>query len=250
MGNDRSTRHRLGWHTTIVPVLVLSACTAVTDSSENAAPVTPAPTFGTTTTTTVAPTITDAPGTTTTRISAADRCLSRAEFGDPAESPYVLPFSPGDGYTILQSYCSDDGSHETQLAYDFAMPLGSTVVASREGVVLDVKEDVLDDQNTRFLNHVLIEHADGTVAFYAHFQHHGALVEVGDEVAQGQEIGLSGATGRTGGPVLHFGVYATDRIIEGSDVPVVFSNTEGPLDQLGGPRQWSFYEALPYEADA
>ncbi len=174
-----------------------------------------------------------------------DRCLERAEFGDPAESPYALPFPAGDGYSILQSYCHDDGSHETQLAYDFAMPIGSIVVAARGGIVVDVKEDVADDAHTRHLNYVVVEHDDGTAGFYAHLQHEGTLVEVGDEVTQGQEIGLSGATGRTGGPVLHFGVYLTFPPIDDRDVPVVFSNSDGPLDARGGLREGSFYRALP-----
>ena len=76
-------------------------------------------------------------------VSLKKRCLRRAEFGDAADSPYVLPYPPGDGYTVIQSYCHDDGSHENQLAYDFAMPLGSTVVASRSGVVI---EPMLTDQ--------------------------------------------------------------------------------------------------------
>lgn len=174
-----------------------------------------------------------------------ERCLRRAVFENPAASPYVLPYPPGEGYTIIQSYCNDDGSHESQLAYDFAMPLGSLVVAARGGVVVEVKEDVPNDEYSRFLNQVLIRHDDGTVGFYAHLQHLGALVEVGDEVDQGDEIGLSGATGRTGGPVLHFGVFSTWPPLEGRDEPVVFRNADGPTDKRGGLRQGSFYRATP-----
>jgi len=192
-------------------------------------------------------TTTEPPATTTTSMALVERCLARAEFDKAADSPYVLPFPPGDGYSIIQSYCNDDGSHENQLAYDFAMPLGSIVAAARGGVVVDVKEDVADDAHTRYLNYVVIEHDDGTAGFYAHLQHDGALVEVGDEVTQGQEIGLSGATGRTGGPVLHFGVYSAFPPVDDRDVPVVFSNRDGPLDARGGLREGSFYRALPYD---
>lgn len=186
----------------------------------------------------------------TTRMALVDRCLARAEFGDPAESPYVLPFPPGDGYTIIQSYCHDDGSHENQLAYDFAMPLGSTVVAARGGIVADAMEDVLDDAHTRHLNYVVIRHDDGTAGFYARLKHAGAFVDLGDEVVQGQEIGLSGATGRTGGTVLHFGVCATFPPIDDRDVPVVFSNSDGMLDARGGLLEGGFYRAVEYDADA
>lgn len=192
------------------------------------------------------PTTTTAEPTTTTTRPRTDneRCLSRADFGDPAESPYVLPYPPGEGYTVIQSYCHHEGSHDGQLAYDFTMPLGSTVVAARSGVVVEVKEDVEDDANTRFLNYVLVKHDDATVAFYAHLQHDGALVEVGDEVASGEPIALSGATGRTGGPVLHLGVYFSYPPIEGRDQPIVFNNAEGPLDSRGGLKEGTFYRAL------
>ena len=32
-------------------------------------------------------------------------CLSRASFGDPASSPWVLPYPVGSGFDCTQSYC-------------------------------------------------------------------------------------------------------------------------------------------------
>jgi len=109
--------------------------------------------------------------------------------------------------------------------------------------VVEVKQDVPDDENSRHLNYVMIRHEDGTVGFNAHLQHLGALVAEGDEITQGHEIALSGATGRTGGPVLHFGVFFSWPPVEGRDEPISFSNTDGPLDSIGGLREGSFYEA-------
>jgi murein DD-endopeptidase MepM/ murein hydrolase activator NlpD len=225
--------------------MLLGACTGDTAPSTTTR-AKPVAITTTSLSTTVPPTTTTAEPTTTTTRPRTDneRCLSRADFGDPAESPYVLPYPPGEGYTVIQSYCHHEGSHDGQLAYDFTMPLGSTVVAARSGVVVEVKEDVEDDANTRFLNYVLVKHDDATVAFYAHLQHDGALVEVGDEVASGEPIALSGATGRTGGPVLHLGVYFSYPPIEGRDQPIVFNNAEGPLDSRGGLKEGTFYRAL------
>ncbi|MFH1330223.1 MAG: M23 family metallopeptidase [Actinomycetota bacterium] len=147
---------------------------------------------------------------------------------------------------MLQSYCTDDGRHETQLAYDFFMPLGSPVVAARAGVVREVVENVADDAHTSRLNYLLIAHEDGTVAFYAHLQQDGALVAVADEVVAGEPIALSGASRRThGSGVLHFGVYRSYPPREERDLPVSFSNAEGPLDARGGLRSGAFYRALP-----
>lgn len=172
-----------------------------------------------------------------------ERCLGRAAFADPDGAEYVLPFPPGTGYSVIQSYCSDDGSHENQLAYDFGMPIGSTIVAARTGTVIEVKEDIVDRAPTSKLNYLLVRHDDGTVAFYAHLTQDGALVEVGQEVESGQVIALSGETGRTGGPVLHFGVYSSYPPIEGRDLPVSFSNADGQLDPIGGLFAGGFYWA-------
>ena len=221
----------------VVAALIVLGC-----SSQDATPPTSAP-APTTTTSTVAPETASTTTTTAAPLTDHDRCLRRAVFEDQASSPYVLPYPAGDGYSIIQSYCHDDGSHENQLAYDFAMPVGSVVVAARGGVVVEVKEDVPDDENSRHFNYVMIRHEDGTVGFYAHLQHLGAGVAEGDEVNQGDEIAHSGATGRTAGPVLHFGVYFSWPPVEGRDEPISFSNADGPLDANGGLREGSFYKA-------
>ena len=53
-------------------------------------------------------------------------------------------------------------------------------------------------------NFVRILHDDGTMAIYAHLATNGVLARVGQRVNAGQQIGLSGNTGFTTGPHLHF----------------------------------------------
>ncbi|MDJ0954529.1 MAG: M23 family metallopeptidase, partial [Acidimicrobiia bacterium] len=161
----------------VLSCLALGAgCSADVVAVSSAAPPTTMVT-STSSTTTAPQRTTSAPAPAT--LTDHDRCLRRAEFGKPGDSEYVLPFPPGSGYSIVQSYCHDDGSHENQLAYDFAMPLGSTVVASRAGDVIEVKDDVPDDEHSRHLNYILIRHSDNTVGFYAHLAHLGSLVAEG-----------------------------------------------------------------------
>ena len=220
----------------LASVVVLVGCASAAESE----PVTPSTLATTSTTATVAV----AESTTTSRpLTAVERCLRRAVFSDPDLADYVLPYPPGTGYSVIQSYCNDDGSHENQLAYDFGMPIGSDVVAARGGTVIELKEDVADRAPTSQLNYLLIRHGDGTIGFYAHLTADGALVEVGDGVAQGQVIALSGETGRTGGPVLHFGVYPSYPPVEGFDLPVTFANADGQLDPRGGLFEGGFYWA-------
>ena len=175
-------------------------------------------------------------------------CLERAVFGDPAGSLYTLPYPVGEEYWISQSYCFSEGGHRNQLAYDFDMPVGAEVLASRAGVVKEVKQDSPDTGRGRGLhNYVFIQHDDGTVAFYAHLMLDGVAVKPGDEVEPGEFIAFAGNSGLTGGPHLHFGVYQYWPPREGADVPVNFRNASGQHDSRGGLAIWRLFEALPVE---
>jgi murein DD-endopeptidase MepM/ murein hydrolase activator NlpD len=55
-------------------------------------------------------------------------------------------------------------------------------------------------------NFIRILHDDGSMALYAHLAVDGVLVRIGQEVTAGQRIGLSGNTGFSTGPHLHFAV--------------------------------------------
>jgi murein DD-endopeptidase MepM/ murein hydrolase activator NlpD len=57
-------------------------------------------------------------------------------------------------------------------------------------------------------NIIRILHNDGTMALYAHLKPEGVLVRVGQRVRKADVIGLSGNTGFSAGPHLHFVVQA------------------------------------------
>jgi len=180
----------------------------------------------------------------------AKTCLERAVFGDPATSPYILPYPVGEAYEVVQSYCAQNNSHRNQLAYDFLMPIGVHLVAARTGVVVELVEDQPDAEPggnpSGTHNHINIQHPDGSVAFYAHLKEMSVLVRVGDHVTAGDTIGLSGNSG-TSTPHLHFGVYRTWPPVEGDDLPVNFRNAQGSLDSKGGLAAGVTYLALPVQ---
>ncbi len=174
-------------------------------------------------------------------------CLGRANFGEPQNSKYILPYRVGAAYPVYQSYCWSTGGHRNQLAYDFTMPIGDTVISSRDGIVREVKEDSPDDgQGYGEHNYIYIQHEDGTLAFYAHLKQFSVEVQVGDTVEIGQYIALSGNSGQSGEPHLHIGVYENYPPVEGVDVPINFRNAQGPLDSRNGLIRGEIYKALPY----
>jgi murein DD-endopeptidase MepM/ murein hydrolase activator NlpD len=87
------------------------------------------------------------------------------------------------------------------------MPIGSPIIAARSGEVVHVVE--VHDNGTRKPgeeNVVVIKHSDGTFGRYYHLTKEGVLVTVGQSVKQGQRIALSGDSGASAGPHLHFDV--------------------------------------------
>jgi murein DD-endopeptidase MepM/ murein hydrolase activator NlpD len=113
------------------------------------------------------------------------------------------------------------------------MPIGTDVLAMRAGVVVRTQESYFDGDTTPgHENYVFVQHDDGTVARYVHFTNGGALVEVDDAVTQGQRIGLSGHTGNSSGPHLHFDITRSccagppdnNALPAGETLPLTFSN--------------------------
>lgn len=164
---------------------------------------------------------------------------------DQAASPYVLPYGVGSTFVVGQGNCSE-GSHgplsAVAYAYDLLMPIGTPVVAARDGEVILVEERYRDDDHVAgHENFVNVAHADGTIAAYVHLTGDGALVQVGDRVRRGQAIGLSGNTGDSSAPHLHFHVQACSGC---GTSAVTFRNTRPhPM----GLQQGQSYTAEPYE---
>ena len=158
---------------------------------------------------------------------------------------YALPYKSGRSYRVLQGFGSRF-SHTGIEAYaiDFDMPEGTPVHAARAGVVAHLEEShdrgCWEDGCGRYANYVVILHTDGTTGEYYHLKYNGALVEVGDSVARGQIIGLSGNTGHSTKPHLHFAVYRATDWGRTQSIPVRFQSADGIIER---PRRGGRYQA-------
>lgn len=168
------------------------------------------------------------------------------DYPDPAESPYALPYPPGESYVVSQSACNPLGGHRNRIAVDFMMPIGAEIVAARSGEVIEAVSGYVDGDLTRGRNNrILVRHEDGSIAWYAHLQHRSLGVEVGEVVDQGQMIARCGNTGNTGNlPHLHFEVFGEHAYEYADAIPVSFTNAEGHLDDRGGMIAGRSYRAL------
>jgi len=110
---------------------------------------------------------------------------------------FIMP-AKGYNYGILHNYN----------AVDIANACGTPVVAAAAGVVIPDPNipEIVGGWNGGYGNFVLIQHTfgNGVSTRYAHLEQ--VLVQVGDVVQQGQEIGLMGETGDATGCHVHFEV--------------------------------------------
>ena len=84
---------------------------------------------------------------------------------------------------------------------DFGVSSGTPVYAADDGVVIKTA-----NLTTSYGTYVVIQHAGGLQTWYAHGTRGSILVSAGQTVSRGQQIMLSGNTGNSTGPHLHFEV--------------------------------------------
>lgn len=89
---------------------------------------------------------------------------------------------------------------------DVGVPIGTTVRASRAGQVITA------GWVGGYGNCVIIDHGDGVTTRYGHLSE--VTVSVGQYVDQGQQVALSGNTGRSTGPHLHFEIRINGEAVD------------------------------------
>ena len=149
-------------------------------------------------------------------MSRADVQLGRVDADHDDGYLYRLPYGDDVTFPIIQGYDAKLSHHGAErYTLDFGMPVGTPVHAARDGVVVLV-EDSHDvgcarEECGRFANFVVVLHSDGTTGEYFHLARGSVRVRPGERVARGQWLALSGNTGFSTAPHLHFGVYRTGR---------------------------------------
>lgn len=120
---------------------------------------------------------------------------TRSNTGKSEAFSFIVPIDGGVTSSGFGDVVDRTSIHK---GHDWAVPSGTNVKASEKGVV------ELAYYSDSYGYNVLIRHNESLETRYAHMS--VLYVEQGDSVEQGQILGLSGNTGDSTGPHLHFEV--------------------------------------------
>ncbi|MEU3604637.1 LysM peptidoglycan-binding domain-containing M23 family metallopeptidase [Streptomyces sp. NPDC035033] len=129
-----------------------------------------------------------------TRASRSAERAAAPAAAQPASTGWVAPVSGGVSTPYRASGSMWSSGYHT--GADFIASSGTTVRAVGAGTVVSA------GWSGAYGNEVVIQHADGNYSQYAHLS--SLSVSAGQSVSGGQQIGLSGSTGNSTGPHLHF----------------------------------------------
>jgi murein DD-endopeptidase MepM/ murein hydrolase activator NlpD len=135
------------------------------------------------------------------------------ERGTKIPPTYIKPISGGRlSSNFGRRTAPTKGASSYHKGIDWSTPVGTAVMASSAGTVVKA------GWGSGYGYVVYIDHADGRQTRYGHLSK--VLVSVGQTVSQGQKIALSGNTGVSTGPHVHFEI-----LIGGSQVdPLKYLN--------------------------
>ena len=121
--------------------------------------------------------------------------------GTKVKPRYILPV---ENYVFTSGFGPRWGT--THCGIDLAVPTGTSVKAAADGNVIQ------SGWNGGYGISVYIQHDDGSITRYGHMSE--TLVSVGQRVSQGDLIGLSGSTGDSTGPHVHFEIRIDDQAVD------------------------------------
>lgn len=149
--------------------------------------------------------------------NAANLTMPDSGGGKLSSTGWTLPVSGAPGTPYRQKGSAWSSGYHTGV--DFPVPTGTAIKAAGPGVVHSA------GWAGAYGNEVVIKHEDGKYSQYAHMAG-TPLVKAGQKVEGGQQIGVSGESGNTFGPHLHFEIRTGPRY--GSDIsPIAYLRTRG-----------------------
>jgi hypothetical protein len=199
---------------------------------------------------------------------------------EPAPTQYLdyetnadlrLPFD-GEWYVFWGGRSTQDNYHASnpaqRFAYDFVVHedgvshageadvlenyhcWGREILAPADALVVATVNDLPDqaigqtDLDNPAGNHVILAFGEDEYAFLAHLQQGSVRVQQGQEIEQGDILGLCGNSGNTSEPHLHFHMQTTADLLAGDGLPALFNDlvADGEPMERGEPVRGQYVE--------
>lgn len=148
---------------------------------------------------------------------------------------YRLPYELNTKQQVTQGF-NGKFSHKGDSLYavDFGLKIGTKIYASRGGIVINIKNDSSKSGNKKYIkdaNFITIKHNDGTYGKYVHLKKDSVIVKKGQYVKRGELLALSGNTGYTNGPHLHFIVFKGKSYDSRQSIAIKFISKNGIIKE-------------------
>ena len=131
----------------------------------------------------------------------------------------MLLWPVGNDYHHVNHPFGEPRSYGLHEGLDLYGQSGDLVFASMSGEVIWASNQRQSGGDSKYGNHIIIEHPNGWVTWYAHLEE--MLVKEGMRVLLGDHIGLVGSTGNSTGPHLHYTLQIPGAGLDGFIVPDV-----------------------------
>ena len=119
------------------------------------------------------------------------------------------------------------GPHEGN---DYPAPMGTPLYAVKDGTITHASWENPKNEKQGYGQYIDVNHGDGTSTRYGHLSE--MVVKKGDKVKAGQQIALSGNTGHSDGPHLHFEYREKDKPVKPYDYGVLAFNPSAKLEEV------------------
>jgi hypothetical protein len=166
-------------------------------------------------------------------------------FQSPENIPSILPIKTDQKIRFTSEYGKRPDPFTKEIKWhsgiDMAIPIGTEILATAGGSV-----EMIAESTSGYGNMILLSHGEGYKTRYAQLS--AIHVKKGDKVAKGQVIGLSGNSGRSTAPHLHYEVMKGDKkvnpihYIKNHDLgqplqPAIKSKSTGHSEEQEPPRE-------------
>lgn len=126
-----------------------------------------------------------------------------------------------------RSYEGDPTKNESYYAF------GKEMIAPADGKVVQIESEIKDNEpvgkmneNQPAGNYVMIDHGNDEYSLLAHFKHQSIEVKEGDQVRQGDLLGLVGNSGNSSEPHVHFHVADAPDLEDSKSIRINFKNNQ------------------------